>query len=149
VLSRSERSLQAESCVEDSTQKESEMLTKKTQSIGMLIGLCFVPSLAAAAPPSPVSRPQVHRLHCLRARCLRRSLRPPLLPSIRAQQREASRERPSKLLSLDVEAASAYVWRGINVFGEDQNTQAFSVFPSLTATFGRSAWLLGRIPALW
>jgi len=45
-------------------------------------------------------------------------------------------ERPSKLLNLDVEAASAYVWRGINVFGEQQNTQAFSVFPSLTATFG-------------
>jgi len=35
-----------------------------------------------------------------------------------------------------VEGASAYVWRGINVFGVDQNTQAFSVFPSLTATIG-------------
>jgi len=45
-------------------------------------------------------------------------------------------ERPNKLLNVDVEGASAYVWRGINVFGEQQNTQAFSVFPSLTATFG-------------
>jgi hypothetical protein len=45
-------------------------------------------------------------------------------------------ERPSNLLNVDVEAASAYVWRGINVFGDNQNSQAFSVFPSLTATFG-------------
>jgi hypothetical protein len=41
-----------------------------------------------------------------------------------------------KLLNIDVEAASAYVWRGINMFGVDQNTQAFSLFPSLTATLG-------------
>ncbi|MEY2930735.1 MAG: hypothetical protein RL033_1484 [Pseudomonadota bacterium] len=40
------------------------------------------------------------------------------------------------MLNLDVEASSAYVWRGINMFGEEQNTQAFSVFPSLTATLG-------------
>ena len=43
---------------------------------------------------------------------------------------------PNKLINLDVEAASAYVWRGINLYGEDQNTQNFSLFPSLTATFG-------------
>jgi len=43
---------------------------------------------------------------------------------------------PSNLINIDVEAASAYVWRGINLYGEDQNTQNFSVFPSLTATFG-------------
>ena len=47
-----------------------------------------------------------------------------------------SEAAPSKLINLDVEAASAYVWRGINLYGEDQNTQNFSVFPSLTATFG-------------
>jgi hypothetical protein len=35
-----------------------------------------------------------------------------------------------------VEGASAYVWRGINMFGVDQNTQTFSVFPSITATSG-------------
>jgi hypothetical protein len=40
------------------------------------------------------------------------------------------------VVNADVEAASAYLWRGINLFGENQNTQAFSVFPSLTATFG-------------
>jgi hypothetical protein len=53
----------------------------------------------------------------------------------------AARERyrtntPSKLLNIDVEGASAYVWRGVNIFGENQNTQAFSVFPSITATLG-------------
>jgi len=47
-----------------------------------------------------------------------------------------SEAAPSTLINLDVEAASAYVWRGINLYGEDQNTQNFSVFPSLTATFG-------------
>jgi hypothetical protein len=41
-----------------------------------------------------------------------------------------------KLLNVDVEAASAYVWRGINMFGVDQNSQVFSVFPSITATLG-------------
>jgi len=41
-------------------------------------------------------------------------------------------------VNVDVEGASAYLWRGINIFAgaKDQNTQAFSVFPSITATFG-------------
>jgi len=47
-----------------------------------------------------------------------------------------SETAPSKLINIDVEAASAYVWRGINLYGADQNTQNFSLFPSLTATFG-------------
>ena len=48
----------------------------------------------------------------------------------------ASGEAPSAIVNVDVEGASAYVWRGVNLFGEKQNTQNFSVFPSLTATFG-------------
>jgi hypothetical protein len=49
----------------------------------------------------------------------------------------AAAEEPStKTINVDVEAASAYVWRGVNLFGVDQNTQNLSVFPSLTATFG-------------
>jgi hypothetical protein len=48
----------------------------------------------------------------------------------------ASDETPSAIINVDVEGASAYVWRGVNLFGETQNTQNFSVFPSLTATFG-------------
>jgi hypothetical protein len=41
------------------------------------------------------------------------------------------------MVNIDVEAASAYVWRGVNMFGVDQNTQAFSLFPSVTATLGQ------------
>ena len=112
------------------------MLTKKTQSIGMLIGLCFVPSLAAAAPAIP-GEPAAGTPAALPAGPVPAPEPAPTTPPIdTGTAARASRERPSKLLSLDVEAASAYVWRGINVFGEDQNTQAFSVFPSLTATFG-------------
>jgi hypothetical protein len=48
----------------------------------------------------------------------------------------APSEAPSSIINLDVEGASAYVWRGMNLFGESQDTQNFSVFPSLTATFG-------------
>jgi len=48
----------------------------------------------------------------------------------------SSGEAPSAIINIDVEAASAYVWRGMNLFGEKQNTQNFSLFPSLTATFG-------------
>jgi len=48
----------------------------------------------------------------------------------------ASDEAPSAIINVDVEGASAYVWRGMNLFGEAQDTQNFSVFPSLTATFG-------------
>jgi hypothetical protein len=43
---------------------------------------------------------------------------------------------PSTLINIDVEGASAYVWRGVNLFGATQDEQAFSVFPSITATFG-------------
>jgi hypothetical protein len=46
------------------------------------------------------------------------------------------RSEADTLVNIDVEGSSAYVWRGINMFGEDQGAQAFSVFPSITATFG-------------
>ena len=48
----------------------------------------------------------------------------------------ATAAAPAALINVDVEGASAYVWRGQNLFGAKQNTQDFSVFPSLTATFG-------------
>jgi hypothetical protein len=48
----------------------------------------------------------------------------------------AAEEETPKAVNIDVEAASAYVWRGVNLFGVDQNTQNFSIFPSITATFG-------------
>jgi hypothetical protein len=53
-----------------------------------------------------------------------------------AEATPASSAAPSQLINVDVETASAYVWRGLNMFGENQNTQNFSVFPSLTAIFG-------------
>jgi len=112
----------------------------KLQSIGILMGSCFVTSLASAAdglaaipgepppgtpaalPSGPVPAPEPAPTH------------PPSDRGVAVAR--ARWERPNKLLNVDVEGASAYVWRGINVFGEQQNTQAFSVFPSLTATFG-------------
>jgi hypothetical protein len=51
-------------------------------------------------------------------------------------QGAAATATPAAIINVDVEGASAYVWRGINLFGVDQNTQDFSLFPSLTATFG-------------
>ena len=53
-----------------------------------------------------------------------------------AEAATAPSAAPSNLINIDVETASAYVWRGLNLFGENQNTQNFSVFPSVTAIFG-------------
>jgi hypothetical protein len=119
------------------------MRTKNIQAIGMLIGSCFVPSLAGAVdygvpaipgeppagtpsalPTGPVPAPEPA---------------PTAPPTDRGAVVGARRIRetaPSKLLNIDVEGSSAYVWRGTNVFGADQNTQALSVFPSVTATLG-------------
>jgi hypothetical protein len=118
------------------------MLTMKTQSLGVLIGLCFVPSLASAAGdavPAIPGEPAAGTSAALPSGPVPAPEPAPTAPSTDTGYAEAraSRETPSKLLSIDVEAASAYVWRGVNVFGEEQNTQAFSVFPSLTATLGQ------------
>src|SRR5688572_24305868 len=42
-----------------------------------------------------------------------------------AEATPASSAAPSQLINVDVETASAYVWRGLNMFGENQNTQNF------------------------
>jgi hypothetical protein len=113
----------------------------KTSAIGILVGTCLVPSLASAAddpvpaipgeppagtpaalPSGPVPAPEPA---------------PTAPPTDTGTSSERVRgERPSKLLNIDVEGASAFVWRGINLYGEQQNTQHFAVFPSLTAVFG-------------
>jgi hypothetical protein len=114
----------------------------KIQSISMFIGLCLVPSLAAAAdddpgraipgeppagtsaalPSGPVPAPEPA---------------PTSAPTDRGTSAWRTRRRvPDKMLNIDVEGASTYVWRGINKFGDKQNAQAFSVFPSVTATLG-------------
>ena len=114
----------------------------KIQSISTFVGLCLVPSLAAAAeaaggraipgeppigtpaalPTGPVPAPEP--APTAPPADTWRPTRPPRYGT------------PGKLLNIDVEGASAYVWRGINKFGDDQSGQAFSVFPSLTATLG-------------
>ena len=114
----------------------------KIQSISMFLGLCLVPSLASAAeyaggraipgepptgtpaalPTGPVPAPEPA---------------PSAPPADTGTERwRLRRGPPGKLLNLDLEASSAYVWRGINKFGEQQNTQTFAMFPSLTATLG-------------
>jgi hypothetical protein len=105
------------------------MLNKNIQAFGVLLGSCFIAGAAnaagraipgeppagtpAALPSGPVPAPEPA---------------PDVLPTRRGTT--------DGLLNIDVEAASAYVWRGINMFGVDQNTQAFSLFPSVSATFG-------------
>jgi hypothetical protein len=100
-------------------------------SMVAMLGLALAPSLAAAAEgeaaqltepagPTPASADPT----------------PAPADTGAAEAAPASQAAPSTLINLDVEAASAYVWRGINLYGEDQNTQNFSLFPSLTATFG-------------
>lgn len=115
---------------------------KKIQSISMFMGLCFLPSLASAAeaaggraipgeppigtsaalPTGPVPAPEPA---------------PTAPPADTWHPTEPPHYGPTgKLVNIDVEGSSAYVWRGINKFGENQGSQAFSVFPALTATFG-------------
>jgi len=100
------------------------MRSMKMHSMAALLGSILVPSLASAAegdaseptdPAAPTPAPA---------------------DTGAAEAATKSKAAPATLINLDVEAASAYVWRGINLYGENQNTQNFSVFPSLTAAFG-------------
>jgi hypothetical protein len=120
----------------------SKKLIQKIQSISMFIGLGFVPSLASAVDDDPVralpGQPPPGTSGALPAGPVPAPEPAPTVPATDSGA-DGNRYRygeSRQLLNVDVEASSAYVWRGINVFGEDQNTQAFSVFPSLTATFG-------------
>lgn len=118
------------------------MRTMKLQAIGMLIGSCFVPSLAGAADygvPALPGEPPAGTPSALPTGPVPAPEPSPTAPPADRGVITGRRIRegaPSKLLNIDVEGASAYVWRGINVFGTEQNTQAFSVFPSVTATIG-------------
>jgi hypothetical protein len=90
------------------------MRTKNIHAVGVLMGSCFLAGAATAPEPAPNA--------------------PPVDWGTERSRR--GRGASSQMLNVDVEAASAYVWRGINMFGVDQNSQAFSVFPSLTFTSG-------------
>src|SRR5262245_34095469 len=123
----------------------------KIHSIAAVIGLCLVPALAAAADePAPAAPPAEPPAGTPPAEPAGPVPAPEPAPAVEAavsapatptdtgagEVAPASSEAPSTLINIDVEGASAYVWRGVNLFGENQDTQAFSVFPSITATFG-------------
>jgi len=115
-------------------------------------GLCLTPALASAqdAPTAPATTdPAVGEPAAVEAAPVPAATEPPGNPAAAAapvaavpedtgaaSTEVASDEAPGTIINLDVEAASAYVWRGVNLFGENQDSQAFSVFPSVTATFG-------------
>jgi hypothetical protein len=110
----------------------------KIQAIGMLIGSCFLAGAAEAAVPAIPGEPPAGTPAALPSGPVPAPEPSPTAPPV-DWGTETSRSRrgaPSKLLNIDVEGATAYVWRGINMFGANQNTQAASLFPSLTLTSG-------------
>jgi len=114
------------------------MRIKKIQAIGVLTGSCFLAGAASAAIPAIPGEPPAGTPAALPSGPVPAPEPSPNAPPIDWGTETSRRGRgaSSKMLNIDVEAASAYVWRGINMFGVNQNTQAFSVFPSLTLTSG-------------
>jgi hypothetical protein len=132
------------------------MRTLKIHSMAAFFGLCLAPALAVAADepaapatvaaepaaaPAPVTEPPPGTPAADPAGAVPAPTPTPAPAAVPAdtgttEVAPASAAAPSALINIDVEGASAYIWRGVNLFGENQNTQAFSVFPSLTATFG-------------
>jgi hypothetical protein len=114
----------------------------KIQSISVSMGLCLLPSLAGAAEAmggrAIPGEPPVGTAAALPAGPVPAPEPAPTAPPADTGRRwERTRVGASDhMLNLNLEAASAYVWRGINKFGEDQNTQTFAMFPSITATLG-------------
>jgi hypothetical protein len=114
------------------------MRTKKIQAIGMLMGSCFLAGTARAGVPAIPGEPPAGTPAALPSGPVPAPEPAPTAPPVDwgTERSWNRRGAPSKLLNIDVEAASAYVWRGINMFGVNQNSQAFSVFPSMTLTSG-------------
>lgn len=110
------------------------MQIRKIQAYGMLIGSCSLAGAADAAVPAIPGQPPAGTPAALPSGPVPAPEPAPDAPPTDGSKRD--RQAPSALLNLDVEAASAYVWRGINMFGENQNSQTFSILPSVTATFG-------------
>jgi hypothetical protein len=103
----------------------------KIQSIGTLVFSCLVAGGAAAATPAIPGQPPAGTPAALPSGPV-----PAPEPAPDAPPSERASSAPSKLLNLDLELASAYVWRGINMFGVDQNSQTAAVHPSVSVTFG-------------
>jgi len=129
------------------------MRTIKIHSVAAVFGLCLAPALAAAADEPAAAAPAAAEPAAAPAEppagtpaaepaggvpAAAPTPGPAAVPAdTGAAEATATTEAPSTLINVDVEGASAYVWRGMNLFGgSDQSKQNFSVFPSLTATFG-------------
>lgn len=111
----------------------------KFRGLSLVVGSWFIAGAVSAAGPAIPCEPP-----CGTAAALPSGPVPAPEPSPTARPSDEgveeswrNRRALDKLLNVDVELASAYVWRGINMFGTKQNTQTASVFPSLTATFGQ------------
>jgi hypothetical protein len=113
------------------------MASKNIQVIGTLMGSCLLAGVAGAQPAIP-GQPPAGTPAALPSGPVPAPEPSPTSPPIDRGEGDSRRERAGRdrMLNIDVEGASAYVWRGVNVFGENQNTQVFSVLPSVTATFG-------------
>ena len=117
----------------------------RIQGIGLVVGSCFIAGVAGAAGPAIPGEPPAGTSAVLPSGPVRAPEPSPTAPPSDEGVEESWRNRraPDQLLNVDVELASAYVWRGINMFGTNQNTQTAAVFPSLTATFGQFSWGTG------
>lgn len=135
------------------------MRTMKIHTMAAVFGLCLVPALAAAAdepvsaapateppagtppadPSGPVPAPEPAPVAEGAPTEGAAAVSAPATPTDTGtvDVTPADGEAPSTLINIDIEGASAYVWRGNNLFGgAEQDKQNFSVFPSITATFG-------------
>lgn len=114
------------------------MRTMKTTAIGMLMGSCSLAGVAAAATPAIPGEPPAGTPAALPSGPVPAPEPAPTAPPTDrgVDDSRARRGAPDTLLNIDVEAASAYVWRGINMFGTNQNTQTAALFPSLTVNSG-------------
>ena len=136
--SETERTLHSAFLLTSIVITKEEMLIMKIQAIGLLVGSCFVAGTAAAAGTAIPGEPPVGTPAALPSGPVPA---PEPAPNVTATDSGTTSSRSGryasgKMLNIDLEGASAYVWRGINMFGADQNTQVFSVFPSVTATLG-------------
>jgi hypothetical protein len=114
------------------------MRTMKMHSLTAVLGLVLAPALASAADgaaPDPAAPAATSTDPAQPAGAPAPAAAAPADTGA-ADAAPASAAAPSKLINIDVEAASAYVWRGLNLYGEETSTQNFSLFPSATATFG-------------
>jgi hypothetical protein len=103
------------------------MPTLKAHSMAGACGLCLLGTTAFATTafaeePAAVPEP------------------PPAAPAsptdTATEPPPAEAAAPSTTINIDIETASAYIWRGLNLFGKTYTTQTMALFPSVTAMLG-------------